>query len=168
MDEVYAAGSHCSQCGPAFPLDAAWPRTCAFCGNTSYRNPLPVSVMLLPVDGGLLVVRRTIEPGRGKLALPGGYINLGESWQEAGAREVLEETLLPLDPAEIREFRVRSAPDGTLLVFGLARPRRASDLPAFSPTDEASERLVIQQPAEMAFSTHAEVVREFFQQRARA
>src|SRR6476659_9743246 len=51
----------------------------------SWANPLPVSVVLVPVDGGLLLVRRAIPPV-GQLALPGGYINLGESWEEAGAR----------------------------------------------------------------------------------
>jgi len=39
---------------------------------------------LIPVHDGLLFVRRGIEPRKGKLALPGGFINLGETWQEAG------------------------------------------------------------------------------------
>ncbi|MEU8352015.1 hypothetical protein AB0C60_21895, partial [Streptomyces sp. NPDC048845] len=39
--------SHCAYCGAAFPEGAAWPRRCARCGNTSYRNPLPVAVALV-------------------------------------------------------------------------------------------------------------------------
>lgn len=154
--------SHCSYCGHRFAEGQAWPRTCAACGATSFVNPLPVSVVLVPVDGGLLAVRRGIEPRKGQVALPGGYINLGESWQEAGAREVWEETGVRIDPGEVEVFQVRSAPDGTVLIFGLARERRGTDLPPFVPTEETSERLVLTGPAEMAFPLHTEVVQAYF------
>ena len=77
--------AHCGYCGQAFTPDAPWPRTCAHCGQISYLNPVPVAVALVPVDDGLLIVRRAIEPGRGLLALPGGYINHDETWQAACA-----------------------------------------------------------------------------------
>lgn len=154
--------SHCSFCGHPFSEGQAWPRTCRNCGQTTFLNPLPVVVMLVPVGDGLLQIRRGIQPGLGKWAFPGGYVNLGETWQEAGAREVLEETHVELDPAEIREFRVRSAPDGTLLIFGLAVPRSAADLPAFVATDETTERAVRTELTGMAFQLHAEAGTAFF------
>jgi len=59
--------------------------------------------------------------------------------------------------------RVLSAPDGTLLVFGLAQPVREDALPPFAPSAETSERVVIRAPSEeMAFPLHAQVVREYF------
>lgn len=163
--------SHCSYCGYQFALNAPWPRRCVRCGNVSYLNPVPVAVMLIPVDTGgprgLLTVRRGIEPGKGLLALPGGYIMYGESWQEAGAREVREETSLVLDPAAIDLFRVHSAPDGTLLVFGLyTRVWLQADLPAFEPhhelRHETLERMVIDAPQTMAFPLHTQVVSAYF------
>jgi 8-oxo-dGTP pyrophosphatase MutT (NUDIX family) len=157
--------SHCSYCGHPFVEDQPWPRQCLSCRQTSFLNPLPVSVVLLPVDEGLLVIRRGIEPHQGKLALPGGYINLGESWQEAGARELAEETGITIVPAQIREFRIRSAPDGTLLLFGLAPPLSAADLPPFVPTPETTEQLILTAPVELAFPLHTEVVKIFFAQR---
>jgi ADP-ribose pyrophosphatase YjhB (NUDIX family) len=157
--------SHCSFCGHPFIDNQPWPRTCSNCGQISFLNPLPVVVMLLPVDDGLLQIRRGIEPGLGKWAFPGGYVNLGETWQEAGAREVLEETHVTLDPGEIREFRVRSARDGTLLIFGLSAPRRAADLPDFVPTDETTERAVRTALTGMAFQLHAEAGMAYFSRR---
>ena len=77
--------SHCSYCGARFAEDGPWPRRCAACANVSYLNPLPVAVLLQPVDDGLLVIRRAIAPV-GRLALPGGFIDVGESWQAAAAR----------------------------------------------------------------------------------
>ena len=154
--------THCSFCGHAFAPLAPWPRMCAHCGQVSYLNPLPVAVTLVPVDDGLLVVRRGIDPGRGRLALPGGYINLGEPWQAACAREVNEETGLTLDPADIREFAVRSAAEGALLVFGLAQLLRRSELPPFKLDAETLECLIIYEPEELAFSLHSAVVRDYF------
>jgi ADP-ribose pyrophosphatase YjhB (NUDIX family) len=156
--------SHCSYCGRPFDVEQAWPRRCTACGNVSFLNPVPVSVVLVPIDNGVLVVRRNIEPQRGWLALPGGYINYGESWQQAGVREVFEETGLMIDSDQIREFRVRSAPDSTLLIFGLAHPIGRSDLPPFVPNEETQEVKVITAPQELAFSLHTEILRDYFDQ----
>jgi ADP-ribose pyrophosphatase YjhB (NUDIX family) len=158
-----AKDSCCSYCGRPFD-HLPWPRTCPGCGEVSYQNPIPVAVVLLPVDEGLLAIRRSIEPGKGKLALPGGYIGLGETWQEAGAREVREETLLEVDPGEIDDFLVRSTPDRRLvIVFGLSRRRRLSrELAPFRATDETAERVVIAGPVELAFGLHTEAVARWF------
>jgi ADP-ribose pyrophosphatase YjhB (NUDIX family) len=159
---MYKKNSHCSYCGAAFAEEQPWPRQCGNCGRNAYLNPLPVAVILVPVDDGLLVVRRGITPGRGELALPGGYIGLGETWQEAGAREVWEETGLRLDPAEIRDFTVLTAPEGMVLIFGRAAPRRAADLPPFVPNPECTERLVIPAPVPLAFPLHTAAAQAYF------
>jgi ADP-ribose pyrophosphatase YjhB (NUDIX family) len=172
--------SCCSFCGAAFAgadVEAKrWPRTCAACGNVSYKNPLPVALVLLPVDGGVLLVRRSIPPQVGRLAVPGGYIGLGETWQEAAARELFEEARVRIPASEISVFDVKSAPDGTVLVFGVAKPRASTTLPAFQPTDETTERTVITAPRtgsaapslaleELAFPLHKDVVSAFFARR---
>ena len=164
MQERFVKDSHCSYCGTFFPAGLPWPRRCPRCRHTTYRNPLPVSVVLLPVDDGLLLVRRTQEPQAGKLALPGGFIEAGETWQEAGAREVSEETGIAVEAAGIRLFDAQSAPDGTLLVFGLAPPQLSQNLPPFAPSSETSEMTVARGPLELAFSTHTEVVARYWKE----
>ena len=117
MPEPY---SHCSYCGSPFPANPGWPRICPSCGRTSYRNPLPVVVALLPVGPGLVVVRRNIEPSKGTLTLPGGYLDLGESWQQGTRRELLEETGIAIPAESIELYDVQSGLDDTLVIFGLA------------------------------------------------
>ena len=163
---MFTQHSHCSYCGHPFEVDQAWPRVCAACGNTSFLNPLPVAVVLLPVDDGVLAVRRNIEPQIGRLALPGGYINRGESWQQAGARELLEETGIVIQPEDLREFRVKSAPGGaTLMIFGVAPALRSQDLPRFVPNEETQEICLLTAPQKLAFSTHTETLQEYFASR---
>lgn len=155
------ARCYCAYCGQRFAAEP-WPRTCRACSHVSYLNPLPVVVVLVPVDDGLLAIRRATPPAQDRLALPGGFIDYGETWQAAGAREVLEETGVVIAPDEIREYRVRSAADGTLLVFGLARKRAGASLPLFTPNPEASERVIVTEPLPMAFSQHTDIVKDFF------
>lgn len=128
----------------------------------THRNPLPVAVLLVPVtDGGVLLVRRAIPPTG--LALPGGYIALGESWQSAAAREVAEETGLHVDPAAVRELAVRSAPDGTLLVFGSSPEVERSALDGFVPSGEVAGIEVVDAPrSDVVFPLHAEVLADWF------
>jgi ADP-ribose pyrophosphatase YjhB (NUDIX family) len=155
--------SHCGHCGTAFAPGAPWPRQCGRCGQTTYRNPLPVAVLLVPIGSGVLLVRRGIEPGRGKLALPGGYINLGETWEEAAARELYEETGVRVRPKQVRAFRVLTAPTrDRLIVFGLAPPQPEKALRAFQPSEEATEVTVGGRPRRLAFSTHTRVLKDYF------
>jgi ADP-ribose pyrophosphatase YjhB (NUDIX family) len=157
-----ALHDHCSSCGAAYAPGQPWPRVCAACTQITYRNPLPVAVCLVPVGDGLLLVRRAIAPV-GKLALPGGFIDHDETWQEAMAREVLEETGVDLDPASLREHAVRSSSAGHLLVFGLAPTLSAGRLPPFTPSPEVSERLVVTAPPlDIAFPFHDELIRAYF------
>lgn len=118
--------------------------------------------MVLPVDDGLLTIRRAYGSKAGQLALPGGFIDLGESWQEAAARELFEETGITVPAESIRDFRVLSAPDGTVLVFGRATPVREVDLPPFKASNETTERVILRGPAELAFPHHTSVMKQFF------
>jgi ADP-ribose pyrophosphatase YjhB (NUDIX family) len=131
----------------------------------TYSNPLPVSVVLLPVDGdGLLLVRRTQEPQAGHWSLPGGFIETGETWQAAGARELFEETGYTIDPGSIRLFDTLSAPDGTLLVFGLAPHQPSQILPKFTASHETSEAMIAHGPMELAFSTHTQTADRYWKE----
>lgn len=149
----------CSDCGARYG-EGPFPKTCGTCGRTRWLNPLPVAVLLQPIGAGVLVVRRAIPPHVGKLALPGGFINLGESWQAAAARETREEVGLEVDAAGVRLFDVHSAPDGTVLIFGVAPP--IATLPPLAANGEVSEVAVVTAPEPLAFDLHTRAIERFF------
>ncbi len=67
---------------------------CRACGFVFYMDPKVAVIALVPLQGGVVMVRRGIEPGYGRWVIPGGFVDLGEPVEEAVVRETLEETHL--------------------------------------------------------------------------
>ncbi|HEY4056504.1 MAG TPA: NUDIX domain-containing protein [Kofleriaceae bacterium] len=166
-----ARDTFCSFCGTK-QIDAGYPKTCPGCKTPVWANPIPVTVALVPViDGertGLLVIRRAIEPKIGMLALVGGFLEEHESWQVGGAREVLEETGLKIDPASLRPLWWSSSEPkpNRVLLFGVAERIRVEALPPFVGDGENSERGLIYGPGGLesvvAFPTHLQAAMMYF------
>ena len=82
---------------------------CPECGHhlKSYKNPLPTVDIIIEVVGGIVLIERINKP-RG-WALPGGFVDYGESLEQAAIREALEET--GLNVRLIRQLKTYSDPD---------------------------------------------------------
>ena len=83
---------------------------CPRCGNKalSYRNPfLTVDVIICMPDNGIVLIERKNSPEG--WALPGGFVNYGESVEDAAVRESYEETLLNV--TLVRQMKTYSAPN---------------------------------------------------------
>lgn len=67
---------------------------CPRCGWVHYFAPqvAAVAIVTRATDGTFLLVQRGEDPGKGLWGLPGGFVEMGETVQEALAREILEET----------------------------------------------------------------------------
>lgn len=167
------ADTFCSRCGTAFESTDEYPRLCVNpeCGLETWANPVPVAVVLVPIErgdrAGLLVIRRGIEPRSGLLAIVGGFVDIGETWQAAAVREVSEETGVDI-ASELEPFWFTSTEPNPnrVLLFAEARPLAAGDLPPFEPTSETTERGAVFGPGGLddifAFSLHAEAARRWF------
>ena len=158
---MHEKNSHCSFCGRRFPEVDPWPRHCRACDNRSYLNPLPVAVVLTPVADGIVVIRRNIEPAKGTLTLPGGYIDLGETWQEAARRELQEETGIEVAEGDITLYDVENGLDDTLVIFGLAA-KQPREVVQQMETDEVQEVVIIDRPIELGFPMHTRIVARYF------
>ncbi|MBZ4659568.1 MAG: hydrolase [Desulfacinum sp.] len=135
---------------------------CPQCGApvTRQRNPsLAVDIIILVQGRVVLIERRNPPLG---WALPGGFVDYGESLEQAAVREAAEETCLEL--MELRQFRAYSDPDRdprghvVSVVFsavGRGTPRAADDarkVKLFSP-----QAL----PSPLAFD-HARILADYF------
>jgi 8-oxo-dGTP pyrophosphatase MutT (NUDIX family) len=146
------------------PEQKDWPRRCPSCGKEHFRNPLPVAVVLVGIqEGGVLTVRRAISPAVGQLALPGGYVNWGESWQQAASREVLEETGLSLAPESLELLTAVSVREGNLLLFCSSPPQAQAQVEWSFCNPEVSQLVRLETFQELAFPTHTEILRSYFE-----
>ncbi len=64
---------------------------CKSCGYVFYLDPKVAACTICMVDGGIVLLRRSIEPQVGKWVFPGGFVDRGEPVPAAAVRETLEE-----------------------------------------------------------------------------
>lgn len=84
---------HCPRCAAPRGAEVDAVRfVCAACGFVYYYNvAVSAAVAIAGPDGHLLLIRRARDPGKDLLALPGGFIDRGETAENAAMREVREE-----------------------------------------------------------------------------
>lgn len=83
----------CPTCGTAFPDNSPrQPLNCPACGLVYYFNTTcATAAIVVRPDGKALFIRRAKDPAKGKLAMPGGFIDEGETAEEGVRREFTEE-----------------------------------------------------------------------------
>ena len=80
---------------------------CRKCGWVYYQNPVSAVVSIISFENQFLFLRRSKDPGAGKLDMPGGFVDFGETAEEALRRELREE--LMIESVELTYFT--SAPN---------------------------------------------------------
>jgi len=66
-----------------------------------YKNPVPTVDIIIEKDDKIVLIRRKNEPFKGKLAMPGGFVNEGELIEDRAIKEAKEETSLGIKLKEI-------------------------------------------------------------------
>jgi len=188
MDSKYKEPhSYCHFCGCKYIGEnaATWPRKCSWyvCSKTVWKNPLPVVVALIPVmpgtlsnpgpvifhpetfipvNVGVLAVRRAIPPDVGKLALPSGYVDDLEDWREAAMRELEEETELSFKEDDLELFDVVASKNKkhTLIIFE-TKPIFREEI-SFVMNDEVIEIVVVKDPTELVWDVHQLMTKRLF------
>ncbi len=124
----------CPRCGQ--PADVAYPRSisCPHCGYGAYYNPKPVAAAI-PVtpDNKIVLLRRGFDPGKGLWTFPGGFVDLGETVEEAARREAREEIQVSVELGALVGVYSRGEERVVLIVYA------ATTTEAPQTTDEAPE-----------------------------
>ena len=89
----------CPKCGSKnFLINSNYSKKCLDCSFEYFKNPIiGVAVLVYNESGKILCLQRERNPGKGLLGLPGGFVDLGESIEEAAIREVKEETGIEIE-----------------------------------------------------------------------
>lgn len=118
-------------------------RVCTECRQIHYADPKVAVGVAVFRDDALLLVRRVMEPGRGRWALPGGFLDAGEDPRVAAAREAAEEAGVTVEVGEVVDvFANPPAEGGAVFVLyaaswvaGEPTPGDDADAAEFFPRD---------------------------------
>lgn len=113
----------CNRCGGSMvdrfiEIEQHVRRTCERCGTIAYGNPRVLVNAIVAWGDRVLLCRRAIPPAVDRWALPGGFMESGETLEEAAARETREETGVRLDPRALRLHAVVTLPDISEIYVG--------------------------------------------------
>jgi ADP-ribose pyrophosphatase YjhB (NUDIX family) len=134
-------------------------RACPACGYVHYTDPKVGVGVLVVEDGRVLLVRRSMNPQRGKWSIPAGFLDHGEDPAKTAAREALEETGLSVEVLGLVGVYFNPPGDGGASLFILYRARRTggevrpgddADAAGFFPLDDLPE---------LAFASTLEAIR---------
>lgn len=136
---------------------------CPFCGREieRYKNPLPTVDIIIETGKGIVLIRRKNPPYG--WALPGGFVDYGETLEQAAVREAREET--SLDVELVSQFRAYSDPSRdprhhTISV--IFRARAVSGTPRAA--DDAIDAGIFDRnnlPDDLAFD-HGKILQDYF------
>jgi ADP-ribose pyrophosphatase YjhB (NUDIX family) len=156
----------CSYCGEELIEKSFQERNhryCQTCDRIHYENPFPaVAALVLNQDEQLLLVKRAVEPAKGKWCLPGGFIEIDESIEEAVLRELKEETGIEGEIERLVDFFSQRSPlSGALLIFGYSVTILGGELQAGDDAQEVSFFDLDDLPP-IAFLSHQRLIEKAF------
>jgi ADP-ribose pyrophosphatase YjhB (NUDIX family) len=113
---------------------------CTSCGRIHYQNPRIVAGCVPEHEGRILLCRRAIEPRRGYWTIPAGFMENGETTQDAARRESLEEALADVEIGSLLAVVHVLHADQVHVMFRARLPR-----PEFGAGDESLEVMLCQE-----------------------
>jgi ADP-ribose pyrophosphatase YjhB (NUDIX family) len=128
---------------------------------SEHRNPVPTVDIIIELDGGGIVLIERKNPPHG-WALPGGFVDYGESLEDAAVREAREET--SLDVTLVRQLHTYSDPsrDDRMHTISTVYIAKATGTPVAA--DDAKALGVFKNrslPSVLCFD-HARILRDYF------
>jgi 8-oxo-dGTP diphosphatase len=163
--KVSVVSHYCVLCGTLLVARLIEGREVEACPKDDFvlwHDPKVTTAMVIEADGGVVLGRRSIEPGRGLWCLPGGFVNDDEDPWEAAARECREEICVEVEMTRllgVYHIPKRSAPS----MIGIAYQARIADGGRPRPGTEMLEVSVfaVDSLPPLAFPSHREVLTQY-------
>src|SRR6476619_4454364 len=152
---------YCPHCGTLMEwrvIDERNREVCPACGFIFYRNPVPAVGVVVALEGKVVLVRRRYEPRAGCWALPAGFMELGESAEDAAIRECHEETGLLVRVDHLLGVYSYGEGQRTGLLIIYAAAVTGGELAAADDATEAGVFDLDALPTPMAFPTHLQAI----------
>jgi NADH pyrophosphatase NudC (nudix superfamily) len=132
----------CGHCGHLLVRKAVEHETrersvCTHCGYVHYENPKILVWCFAHSSDRLLLCRRAIAPAKGLWSAPSGFVERGETLEEAASRETYEEVGIHVEPSRMLLYRVASIPHMNEIYVGFRAQLHAE--PSFKLGPEVSE-----------------------------
>ena len=132
----------CPRCAQLADVDYPRSISCPSCGYGAYYNPKPVAAAIpLTDDGSVVLLRRAFDPGKDLWTFPGGFVDLGESVEDAAHRETDEELKIAIELRQLVGVYSRPEDRVVLVVYAaraLGEPQtteEATEVRAFAPEE---------------------------------
>lgn len=151
----------CSTRLKSIPIGGKVRQACPSCEFVHWDNPKPVTATLVPMDGGIVLVKRKFEPFVDDWCLPGGFMEATEHPEQSAAREVLEETGLEVEISKLLGASTPGRGINVLILFYLAKQANGAMKAGDDASDVAAFRRE-QLPENIAFDLHRKMIRDFF------
>jgi len=155
---------YCSICGAKLKKKNG-NLACEKCGFINYRNPRPTASGLVLYKNKILLTKRAVPPLKGWWDLPGGFVDRGETAEQALKRELKEET--GLNVSELKFFGTYKGiypssfdPFHVLSVIFLVKSKKG-ELQALSDVKESRWFAKHEMPKKIAFDSNQEVIKDF-------
>lgn len=136
---------------------------CNACNVPIYENPIPATcLVLIDNEDRVLLVKRRVDPKKGFWCLPGGFIELKETPEQAALRELEEETGLSGKIQMLLGVTSSASPQyDTVLMVGYLIKEYSGLL---EPGDDASDAAYFEynKLPEIAFQSHMKFIRIYY------
>jgi ADP-ribose pyrophosphatase YjhB (NUDIX family) len=156
---------YCPRCGGGLDkriVKANEPKrlVCQVCSFIFYQDPKVVAGTIFTLEGGIVLLKRGVEPALGKWVFPGGYVDRGEAVPDAAIRETKEESNLDVALGPLLNLYSYPRSPNVIVVYraeviggSLAAADESVDAQIFKPLEIPWE--------ELAFDSTKDAIQDF-------
>ncbi len=155
--EWHRSHRFCSKCGAESQIEeAGWKRVCPDCSTEHFPRTDPVAIMLAVKDGKCLLGRQATWPAGFWSALA-GFVEPGETVEQAATRELEEEAGIKADPAKAEYLFCQPWPFPSSLMVGLIIKADTTDISVAQDELEAARWITREEARQVLAGTHPDI-----------